>query len=152
MTGITAMPSSSIRNGYSLVPCVEPRYLTIRRRRVEPDADAMVEQDHAVRDIFLQPLPGQLCLAAFAGDDGGDAPSLSHRTAAGARHAGSPRWTTRRTRLDRVEDHSFGADGVDGVAEPDEQPLEVVLAGFLDFAALDMHIFEMQLFLASRVL
>ncbi len=33
--GITLMPCWSIRNGYSLVPCAEPRYLTIRRRRVE---------------------------------------------------------------------------------------------------------------------
>ena len=29
------MPSSSIRNGYSFVPCVVPRYFTIRSRRVE---------------------------------------------------------------------------------------------------------------------
>ena len=33
--GMTQMPSSSIRNGYSLVPCVVPRYFTIRSRRVE---------------------------------------------------------------------------------------------------------------------
>ena len=29
------MPCSSMRNGYSFVPWVEPRYLTMRRRRVE---------------------------------------------------------------------------------------------------------------------
>lgn len=33
--GRTLMPSLSIRNGYSLVPCVVPRYLTTRSRRVE---------------------------------------------------------------------------------------------------------------------
>ena len=32
--GRIEMPPSSIRNGYSLVPWVEPRYLTIRSRRV----------------------------------------------------------------------------------------------------------------------
>src|SRR5262249_48787443 len=31
----TVMPCSSMMNGYSLVPCAEPRYLTMRRRRVE---------------------------------------------------------------------------------------------------------------------
>ena len=35
VTGRTEMPSSSMRNGYSLVPCVVPRYLTTRSRRVE---------------------------------------------------------------------------------------------------------------------
>ena len=33
--GRTTMPPSSIRNGYSLVPWLEPRYLTTRSRRVE---------------------------------------------------------------------------------------------------------------------
>ena len=33
--GNTLMPSSSIRNGYSFVPCVVPRYFTMRSRRVE---------------------------------------------------------------------------------------------------------------------
>ncbi len=33
--GSTDIPFSSMRNGYSFVPCVEPRYLTMRRRRVE---------------------------------------------------------------------------------------------------------------------
>ena len=35
--------------------------------------DPVVEQDDAVRDIFLDAVPGQLPIAAFAGDDGGDA-------------------------------------------------------------------------------
>ena len=33
--GNTAIPCRSMRNGYSLVPCVEPRYFTMRSRRVE---------------------------------------------------------------------------------------------------------------------
>src|SRR6185503_3684490 len=35
VTGSTEMPSSSIMKGYSLVPCTEPRYLIILKRRVE---------------------------------------------------------------------------------------------------------------------
>jgi hypothetical protein len=33
--GITVIRCSSMRNGYSLVPWAEPRYLTMRKRRVE---------------------------------------------------------------------------------------------------------------------
>lgn len=33
--GSREMPPSSIRNGYSLVPWLEPRYLTMRSRRVD---------------------------------------------------------------------------------------------------------------------
>jgi len=33
--GRTEMPVSPIRNGYSFVPCSEPRYLRIRSRRVD---------------------------------------------------------------------------------------------------------------------
>jgi circadian clock protein KaiC len=35
VTGRTLKPPSSIRKGYSLVPCAVPRYLTMRKRRVE---------------------------------------------------------------------------------------------------------------------
>ena len=35
MIGSTTKPWPEIRNGYSLVPCADPRYLTTRRRRVE---------------------------------------------------------------------------------------------------------------------
>ena len=34
-----AMPCSSIKNGYSLVPCTDPRYFTTRRRRVKIVSD-----------------------------------------------------------------------------------------------------------------
>ena len=55
------MPRSSMTNGYSFVPWVEPRYLTMRRRRVEISCEAaMVQQDHAVRDELLDAVPGQL--------------------------------------------------------------------------------------------
>ena len=33
--GITEKPFSSIKNGYSLVPCADPRYLTTRNRLVD---------------------------------------------------------------------------------------------------------------------
>ena len=42
----------------------------------------------------------------------------------------------------RVQHDALGADRVDGVAEPDEQAFEVVLAGLLDLAALDVDVVD----------
>ena len=59
--GSTPMPSSSIRNGYSLVPCAEPRYLTIAQpARRDLIVDAVIEQDHAVGDVLLEAVAGEL--------------------------------------------------------------------------------------------
>ena len=68
------MPSSSIRNGYSLVPCDGAAVLD----DAQPPGrdllgDPVVEQDHAVGDVLLQALAGERALAALAGDDRGDA-------------------------------------------------------------------------------
>ncbi len=49
---------------------------------------------------------------------------------------------SREERLDRVEHDTTGADRVDRVAEPDEEPLEIVVAGLLDLAALDADVVE----------
>ena len=72
--GRTLMPSSSIRNGYSLVPCVGAAVLDDAQPPRRDLVDhAVVEQDHAVGDVLFQAVPGQRALAALAGDDGGDA-------------------------------------------------------------------------------
>ena len=107
--------------------------------------DAVVEQDHAVRDVLLEPLPGQQALAALAGDDGGHAsvlqpaeqpPQFGAQDAV-VRQAGEQRF-------DRVEHDALGADRLDRVAEPDEQPFEIVLAGLLDLAAFDADVVDGQ--------
>ena len=60
MIGTTTMPRSVIRNGYSLVPCSEPRYLTTRRRRVEIwSSTRWSSGDHAVGDVLLDAEAGQ---------------------------------------------------------------------------------------------
>ena len=46
--------------------------------------------------------------------------------------------------LDRVEHHPLRPDRVDGEAQPDEQPLQVVLAGLLDLASLDVDVIDRQ--------
>ena len=41
--------------------------------------------------------------------------------------------------LHRVQHHPFGPHGVNGVPQADEEALQIVLAGLLDFAALDIN-------------
>ena len=41
--------------------------------------------------------------------------------------------------------------GADGVLQPDEQPLQVVLAGLLDLAALDAHVVDDELALVDQL-
>ncbi len=85
----------------------------VRRAAVLDDAqparrdllvDAVVEQDHAVGDVFLQALAGQRAgSAALAGDDGGDALVLQPAEQApqlGAQHA--PGSAARRTAISMV--------------------------------------------------
>lgn len=92
-------------------------------------ADAMVEHDHAVGDIFLHTIARQRLFAVFAGDDGGDALLLQPAKQAaqfGAQdelvgEAGEQR-------LDGIQRHALGADGVDGGPQANEQAFQVVFA------------------------
>ena len=54
-------------------------------------------------------------------------------------------------RLDGVEHHAFGTDGIDGEAEADEQPLQIILAGLLDLAALNADMLEHEFFLGDEL-
>ena len=88
--------------GRTLMPVVDQERIlvgAVRRAAVLDDAQpprgdliqhAVVEQDHAVGDIFLDAVAGELAFAALAGDDRGDALVLQPaRTAAAVRRAGS---------------------------------------------------------------
>ena len=103
--------------------------------------DTMIEQDHAVGNIFLEPETGQRAFAALGRDDGrhfallqpGEQPPQlrpQHRRIAEAAEQS----------LQRVEDDAFGTHGPDGVIQPDEQAFEVVVPRFLDLAPLDAHV------------
>ena len=139
MTGSTSSPRSSMRNGYSLVPWDEPRYLTTRSRRVETCSltrwSSRITQSETYSSSPWRvscPSPRSPVITAVTPW------SLSQRN---SRRSSARRiaWLLKpgEQRLDGVEHHPLGADRVDGVAEPDEQPFEVVLAGLLDLAALD---------------
>ena len=48
-------------------------------------------------------------------------------------------------RFDRIEDDASGSHRPNGVIEPDEQPFQVVLARFLDLAAVHAHVVDREL-------
>jgi hypothetical protein len=108
--------------------------------------DAVVEQDHRIRDVLLESLPGQGAIATLARDDGGDAlvlqppeqPSQLRPEDGVVLQAG-------KQRFDGVEDDAPGSDGPNRVVEPDEQPFEIVLACFLDLAAFHAHVVDREL-------
>src|SRR5262249_20270392 len=112
---------------------------------------AVVEQDHRVRDVFLEALPRQGALTALAGDDGRHA--LVLQPAEQAAQLGAEDRLVRQAReerLDRVEHDALGADRIDREPEPDEEPFEIVVAGLLDLAALDLDVIEHDLLLLDQ--
>ena len=83
--------------------------------------DAVIEQDHAVGDVFLEPVSGQRAIAAFAGDDGGhtfllqpfEQPPYFRAKNRRIREASEQR-------LQGVQHDTLRADGVDGESQSDE--------------------------------
>ena len=141
-----------MRNGYSLVPWAEPRYFTIRSRRVENLlAHPVVEQDHSVRHVLVEALSRQGAVASLARDHRRHA--LLLEPAKQATQLGPENGLIRQAReegFDGVEHDSTGADGVDREAEPDKESLEIVVTGFLDLAPLDPDVVEHDLLLLDQ--
>ena len=110
--------------------------------------DPVVEEDHAIRDVFLESLPGEGAGAALRRDDGRHVPGLQPAEEAAQLRAQQVRvGQAREQALDGVEHDALGADGVDGVAQANEQSFQVVLAGLLDLGALDAHEVDEELLL-----
>ena len=92
-------------------------------------------------------------LAALAGDHRGDAAVLqpaeqpAQLGAQDAPGSGSPRTASRSCRAPPASRRSASM----ALREPDEQPFEVVLAGLLDLAALDVYVVDDELALASSI-
>ncbi len=114
--------------------------------------DAMVQQDHAVGHVLFEAIARQRLLAALAGDHRGDAAILEPAEQAaqfGAQHGVVGQ--SGEQGLDGVEHHTLRADGVDRMAEADEQAFEVVLARLLDLVALDVHVVDGDLLLLAQL-
>ena len=109
--------------------------------------DPVIEQDDAVGDVFLKAMPGELLAAALGGDDGGDAFFFQPAEKPAQLRAQDGLFgQTGEEDLQGIQHHAFGADGVDGVAQPYEQTFEIVIAAFLGVAPLDVHVVEEDFF------
>ena len=108
---------------------------------------AMVQQHHAIGNVFLDAVARERAFAALAGDHGGDAlvfepaeqaPQLRAQDAFIVQAA--------EERLGRVQHHALRADRIDGAADADKQALEIVFTGFGDLALIDVDVIDNQFF------
>ena len=108
----------------------------------------MIEQQHAIGDVFFQTLPRQRAVAALGGDDGRHAAVLQPveqppdlgpqdgRVGKGGEQA-----------LDRVEHDALGAYRIDCQLKPQEKAFEVVIADLGELGRIDGDVFEGELVL-----
>src|SRR5262245_21580196 len=115
--------------------------------------DPMIEQENAVGDVLLQSVARQGLGAALSRDDRRHALDLQPAEEA-AELGAQDRLVAQpgEQRLERIEHDAPGADGVDGMVQPDEEAFEIVLAGFLDLPALDHDVIEKDLPATDQVL
>lgn len=105
--------------------------------------DAVIEENHRIRHVLLEPLLRQEAGAALAGNDGRDALVLQPpKQTPQLRPEDAVVLEACKQRLDRVEDDAFGSHRANRVIEPDEEAFEVVFAGFLDLGTLDADVID----------
>ena len=139
--GNTLMPSSSIRNGYSFVPCVVPRYLTMRSRRVDTWSitrwSSRITQSETYsskpcRVSWPSPRsPVMTAVTPLSLSQRNRRRSSARKMAAFDRPLNSVSMVSSTTRLAPI--------AVDGVVQANKQSFEVVVAGFFDLVAFDPH-------------
>ena len=107
----------------------------------------VVEENHAVGDVFFQAKAGQGPLPLLAGDDGGD-PLGFEKTKEPPQLRPQNHFIGKAAKegFEGIEHDPPGADGVDGVPDANEESFQVVFARLLDFAPLDVHVVKIELF------
>src|SRR5690349_2072207 len=149
---MTVIPSSSIRNGYSFVPCAAPRNLTIRRRRVEIWVSTRWSSTITQSETYSS-LAGDRSVAALACDDGGDALVLEPaEKAPELRAEDGAVLEAGEEGLQRIQHDALRSQPVDVVSHPDKEALEVVLPSLLDLAPLDRNVVHREEAAARQVL
>ena len=127
-----------------MVPCSEPRYLRIRSRRVEVCSVTRWSRTITQSETYSSmpwrvsvPSPRSPVITAVTPR------SLSqpNRRRSSARSDGRVGERAEQ-RLDRVDHDALRADRVDRRAEPQEQPVEVPVAGLLDLVAVDVDVVD----------
>src|SRR5262245_29732451 len=150
--GKTSTPPSSIRKGYSFVPWLDPRYLTTRRRRVATCSSTRWSRAITQSETYSSRPCRVSPLASFGRDKSRDA--LVLEPAEQAAELGPQDGLVGQAaeqRFQRVQHDPLGPDGVDGQPQPDEEGLQVVLAGLFNLAALDVDVVEGQLLLLHQL-
>ena len=119
--------------------------------RRDPCADPVFQEDDTVGDVFFQPLAGESSLSALAGNDRGDALVFEPAEEPPQLRPNDGLVRKRREKgFDRVQHDTTRSDRIDGITEPNEQTLEVVLAGFLDLGTLNTDVIHHQLLLLDE--
>ena len=114
--------------------------------------DAMVQNDYAVGHVLLEPLAGKRAVAALSGNDCRDTLVLEPaKQASQFRSQDGGVAQAAEERLDGIEHDALGADGVDGMAEADEQAFEIVLTGLLDLGTLDVDVVQQQFVFSGQL-
>jgi len=120
------------------------RFLKKSTRRMSTDFTSLwlATMDRLVMGSMIT-VAGQSSFAPLSGDQRGDALVLQPteepaQLGAQDQLVGEPR----EQGLHRVQHHPFGSHGVDGVPQADEEALQIVLTGLLDFATLDINEFQ----------
>ena len=105
-----------------------------------------VKEDDAIGHVFFQAVARQKVLTSFPRDDCCD--TLFLQPAEEPPQFGAEDVLVGKGSeegLHSVQDHPFGANRINGVAQTDEEPLQVVFAGVLDLAPLDVDIVDGEL-------
>ncbi len=138
MTGSTVKPRAEIRNGYSLVPWADPRYLTTRSRRVE--TSSRTRWSSAItQSVTYSSIP---CRVRLVSPRSPVTMVVTPRSFEPARQPAElgphDRVVAERAEqhLDGIEHDPPGAHPADGVVEDGKQRPEVELAGPDDLGGL----------------
>ena len=135
-----------MRNGISLPLWAEPRYLTMRNRRVELWSSTRWSSTITQSETYSSSPWRVRCSASRSPVTMAVTPfSFSHRNSRrqlGAHH--EPVGEPGEQQLDGVEHHAFRANGIDGVPQPDEQSLEIIFARLQQLGALEVDVIEQQ--------
>jgi hypothetical protein len=107
--------------------------------------DSVIEHDDAVGDVLLESVTGEGAIAPLARDHGRD-PAILEPTEQPAQFGAQDGGVGQSGEqcLDGIQHDPLGADRVDGIAQPDEQPLRDRIRRLLDLAALDSDVVEQQ--------
>ena len=141
-----------MRNGYSLVPCVEPRYFTTRMRRVEicsctrwssEITASVMYSSRPWRVNSCSPRSAVTTAVMLAVAQPAEQPAQFGAQDAGVLEAAEQGF-------DGVEHHALGADLLDGVFEAHEQAFEIVFTGLLDLAAIDVDVVDDEFLLRDK--